>query len=380
MHNVNWERHARMLATTLEESGDLTSSRLREAVISTPRHVFLPHYFEASGGSPTLWVERKDTDGDAWLSPIYSNTTLVTELDPKTAKQVEGGWNGHPTSSSTQPGLVVRMLEALGIRPEHDVLDAGLGTAYQAALIAHCLRDSHQLTAGDIGTTEPAHKRLDELGYSPTVIRADATKWDWKRQFDRIVFSFGLPRVTDSIRWAVAPGGRIIANIFGPISSGLVVLDAKKKGALEGPFLKRGGSFMPARHEQQDMPQADLSSTAEGWTDVPLADFGNHHFLFLLAAHLPGVNLQFGTDGGRTTRRLVLPDGRWGEAVYTRQEGARPVFREQGESVWEDVERVWTWWADNGRPHWDKFGLTVGNDGTHRLWYRSPEGDSWVLR
>ncbi|MEV8022538.1 protein-L-isoaspartate(D-aspartate) O-methyltransferase [Streptomyces sp. NPDC086554] len=376
---MNWEHHARELAAALEASEDLKSAPLREAVIGTPRHIFLPHYFEAREGTPTLWVERTEADGDAWRKPIYSNTTLVTELDRETAKQVEGGWNGYPTSSSTQPGLVVRMLEALDIRPAHTVLDAGLGTGYQAALIANCLRDSHQLATTDIGSTELAHERLDALGYSPTVVRADATKREWQRQFDRMVFSFGLPRVTHTIRQAVAPGGRIIANVFGPISSGLAVLDAQKEGMLEGRFLTRGGSFMPARHDHRDVPEADLSSAAEGWTDVPVADFDDYHFLFLLAAHLPGVNLQYGVEEGQFMRRLVLPDGRWGEAVYVAQEGARPQFREQGEEVWENVERVWSWWTSKGRPRCDEFGLTVDSDGTHRLWYQTPKGESWVL-
>ncbi|MBB5937864.1 methyltransferase domain-containing protein [Streptomyces zagrosensis] len=379
---MNWARPARELVAALEDREDVKSPRLREAVIGTPRHVFLPYYFENHGGAPTLWVARTETDGDAWLTPIYSNTTLVTELDPKTAKQVDGGWNGFPTSSSTQPGLVVRMLETLGIESEHDVLDAGLGTGYQAALIAHCLRDSRQLVTSDIGSTTLAQERMDTLGHNPTVIQADATKWSWKRQFDRIVFSFGLPRVTDTIRQAIAPGGRVIANVFGPISSALVVLDAKdakEEGVLEGRFLAHGGSFMPARHERSDAFEADLSSAAEGRTAVPMADFDNYHFLFLLAAHLPGVNLQYGIEEGQSMRRLVLPDGRWGEAVYVQEEGAHPLFCELGDGVWETVERVWSWWTDNGRPGWDEFGLTVAGDGTHRLWHQNPMGTSWVL-
>ncbi|MFD5697880.1 methyltransferase domain-containing protein [Streptomyces lasiicapitis] len=379
MSKVSWSQRAVSLAAALEESEDLRSPRLREAVLGTPRHIFLPHYFHNAGGVPTLWVERTQADGDEWLNPIYENTTLVTELDPAMSRRVDGGWHGFPTSSSTQPGLVVRMLEALDIKPEHDVLDAGLGTGYQAALIANCLRDSRQLAASDIGSTELAHERLDELGYNASVVQADATKWGWQRQFDRVIFSFGLPRVTDSIRKAVAPGGRMIANVFGPLSGGLVILLAKEEGVLEGRFLKDGGSFMPARHEHLDVPEADLSSAAEGWTEIPVADLDDYHFKFLLAAHLPGLTLQYGTEPGQLMRRLVLPDGRWGEAVYEQKEGARPLFRERGEEVWEHVEKIWSWWTDNGRPHWDQFGLTVSNDGTHHLWYQSPEGKSWVL-
>ncbi len=146
---------------------------------------------------PTLWQRRTEEDGVRWLEPIYSDTSLVTESG--SAEAVDTGWHGVPVSSSTQPSLTARMLEDLGTEPE--------------------------------------------------IIEAAATSWRWQRRFDKIIFSFGLPYVTDSIHTALAPGGRLIANAFGPMSAGLVLLEARFDGALSGRFTEDGGAFMPARRE-----------------------------------------------------------------------------------------------------------------------------------
>ncbi|WP_345260354.1 methyltransferase domain-containing protein [Streptomyces hundungensis] len=366
------------LADALEASGDLKTARLREAVSTTPRHNFVPRYFENSGGAPTVWVERTEADGEAWLNPIYTNSTLVTELD--SAERVQAGWHGIPTSSSTQPSLTVRMLETLDIQPDDDVLDGGLGTGYQAALILKILNETHQLVACDISGTTEARERLNQQGYKAVVMPGDATTLKFNRQFNKVIFSFGLPRITPSILNAVAPGGKLLANVFGLMSGGLVLLEGKEDGTLEGRFQDDGGYFMPARHENDaERPTADLTRMSEGMTDIPISAFDDPQFKFLLAAHLPGASLQYGTEEGQSMRRLVLPDGRWGEALYSDEKGAQPLFRDKGDAVWATVEQTWTWWTGNGRPRWNQFGLTVTTDGTHRLWYLSPDGQSWTL-
>ena len=60
------------------------------------------------------------------LDEIYGDGALVTLLSP----------DGAPISSSSQPSLVARMLEALRLEPGLRVLEIGAGTGWNAALLA----------------------------------------------------------------------------------------------------------------------------------------------------------------------------------------------------------------------------------------------------
>ncbi|MEV0439294.1 methyltransferase domain-containing protein [Streptomyces spectabilis] len=372
---MNWKPLARGLADALKASRDLVSPHWCEAFARTPRHCFVPAYYRNQGGAPTVWRRLEEADGEEWLRPVYTNATLVTRLDPAGRVQAEGGWVGVPVSSSTQPSLTARMLEALGVEPGDEVLDAGLGTGYQAALLCHRLRDSRQLTAVDLDRdgVEEARRRLEGLGYRPTAVPGDATTHQIERSFQRVVVTFGLPKVTEALRAAVAPGGRLIANVMSPLSYGLAVLDALPDGSLQGRFHPDGGAFMPARHPPSGSVrerEADLGGLREGVADVPPEAFDSYHFTFLLAARLPGVGLQRGTDDGHAMCRLVLPGGAWAEVVY--RKGERAVFRERGgRDIWAVVEDAWGWFTGHGSPSWGSFGLTVTPD-AHRLWFEEP--------
>ncbi|MBP5938170.1 methyltransferase domain-containing protein [Streptomyces acidiscabies] len=363
--------------------GAVPSGHWHKAFAETPRHAFVPEYFLSRGGVPTRWQKLTVEHGHAWLWPIYDNNTLVTRLQP-IREAGDGFFTGVPTSSSTQPSLTARMLEAAELTPTDEVLDAGTGTGYQAALLLHRLHDSAQLVSADIDPdlTDSARRALASLGHTPEVVTTDIRTHDWGRTFAKVIVTCALPEVTETLRAAVAPGGRLIVNLFPPMSGGLAVLDAKEDGSLEGRFHADGGSYMAARGKtpQADPPVAEVS--AEGRpTDVPVDAFDDYHFTFLLAVHLPGAQLQYGTDDDSPStvmRRLVMPDGDWAESVYV--PGAGPYVREGGDTgVWDTVERWWSWYLAQDRPPWDRFGLTVTYEG-HTLWLDSPENKQlWRL-
>ncbi|WP_432039421.1 methyltransferase domain-containing protein [Streptomyces cucumeris] len=383
MSSVNWEPLARNLSSALEGSDDLVSPHWKRAFESVPRHCFVPRYLQSQGGVPTRWKPLSAQDGDAWLHPIYTNATLVTRLDPESMGSVEGLFTGTPTSSSTQPSLTARMLEVLDVQPGDRVLDGGTGTGYQTALIAHHLASADQLVTTDIDPdlTSEALLNLEAVGVKPNVLTVDVRDWCWQPEsFDKVIITCALPRVTESLRSAVAPGGRLIANLFPPLSGALAVLDRMPDGSLEGRFHTNGGSFMAARTMLSNRPPSLVSEPVEAHREieVPITAFDTYHFTFLLASALPGVTLQYGTDDeGHTMRRLVMPDGAWAECTFM---GAHARFREAGEhDIWYTVERWWRWFLDHGRPEWDRFGLTV-SDEEHRLWYDgAPDGLSWRL-
>ncbi|WP_161624895.1 methyltransferase domain-containing protein [Streptomyces spectabilis] len=271
---VNWKPFARDLANALKASQDLSSPHRCEAFAQTPRHRSVPASYRSLGGAPTVWRRLREDDGEERLRPVCTNATLVTHLDPVGRTRAKGGWAGVPVSSSTQPSRTARILEALGVEPGDEVLDAGLGTGYQAALLRHRLGDSRQLTTVDVDRdyVEEARRRLEGLGHRPTTVVGDATVRATGRSFRRVVVTFGPPKAAEFLRAAVAPGGRLIANVMSPLSYRLAVLDALPDGTLEGRFHPDGGAFMPARHLQPEpvrKQEADLEDLREGTADVP---------------------------------------------------------------------------------------------------------------
>src|SRR5687767_1266842 len=102
-------RLRRQLVEQLETSGCLRSPEIRRAFLAVPREQFLPDVAEREG-----------------LGRVYQDQAIVTLRDAR----------GIPASSSSQPSMMVAMLEQLDLRRGHDVLEIGAGTGYNAALLA----------------------------------------------------------------------------------------------------------------------------------------------------------------------------------------------------------------------------------------------------
>nr|BFD89536.1 hypothetical protein KitaXyl93_08960 [Kitasatospora sp. Xyl93] len=131
------------LADRLAEDGTLMEPEWGSAVRAVPRELFTGSYFRpVAGSAPTSY--RPVREGEpGWLEGVYSDETLITQLDGRIrADDVpEEAVHGSPSSSSTLPSLVLRMWHRLGAEPGHRVLEIGTGTGYSTALGAHRLGD-----------------------------------------------------------------------------------------------------------------------------------------------------------------------------------------------------------------------------------------------
>src|SRR5215217_2091441 len=96
------ERHEALMAQLRESAA--ASDRILDAFARVPRHQFLP---------------------EVPLEVTYSDDAIVTHDE-----------GGVPTSSSSQPSLMARMLEQLEVGPGDRVLEIGAGTGYNAAVMA----------------------------------------------------------------------------------------------------------------------------------------------------------------------------------------------------------------------------------------------------
>lgn len=121
---TDWRPKAHALAAELAEAGWLPDFRWRRAFEETPRHLFVPEFWNddnvlVTGDSPEQRGE--------WLDAVYTDASLPTQL-----AQVPGTTLMWATSSSTRPSLMADMLHRLEVRDGDSVLEVGTGTGYNA--------------------------------------------------------------------------------------------------------------------------------------------------------------------------------------------------------------------------------------------------------
>jgi protein-L-isoaspartate O-methyltransferase len=181
---AGWPSRAAALADELAAAGKLVSPRWRAAVEAVPRHVFVPAFYLRRDGHMIAVAATDPATRDEWWQQMYANTALVTKIGQDEP-------DGPPVflSSSSTPGLMTRMLEALDVRDGHRVLEIGTGTGYNAALLSHRLGDQ-QVVSIDVepDLVDAARTRLAELGYHPTLVASDGAACAAAHApFDRVI-------------------------------------------------------------------------------------------------------------------------------------------------------------------------------------------------
>ncbi|MGA6156594.1 methyltransferase domain-containing protein [Stenotrophomonas sp. NPDC087984] len=339
---MDWKPHAEHLAAEVAPP----VSRWRNAVASTPRHIFVPRWWEPAGGG--TWALREGSaDESAWLRAAYSDTSLVTRVGPLHADQASPDDRPHgvPTSSSTMPGLVVRMLRHGLLYDGADLGLIGTGTGASTALAARRLGDKH-VTAMDIDPylTETAIDRLASLDMSPQVVTCDATG-PLPGDFDRIV-SMVAPHNLAGVTAALRPGGRLVTTLarLSVIVTADKDADGGARGVVEwdraGFMSTRTGADYPSGTEELFAAVRDREGeeTIEGrYPVLNVAEAWDVRAMLELAA--PGVETHYEERGEQRTAWLVHADGSWARATATWIDP--PTVHQGGpRRLWTVLERI----------------------------------------
>lgn len=225
------------LLEQVREQGAASDPLVADALRTVPRHLFLPD-----------------------LSPdqAYLDEAIVTKRDEY----------GRPISSSSQPTIMAIMLDQLGLRRNHRVLEIGAGTGFNAALLDHIVGERGRVTSVDLDadTVERARENLDAAGcHDVVLVTGDgALGHPDHAPYDRIIATVGVWDLAPAWRDQLAPGGRLVVplDLHGVQRAVAFELDGDhwtSRSAQPCGFMRMRGAFAGPERNYQVGPAVTLS-------------------------------------------------------------------------------------------------------------------------
>jgi protein-L-isoaspartate(D-aspartate) O-methyltransferase len=128
----------------------------------------------------------------------------------------------------SQPYIVGIMTELLDVSRESVVLEVGTGSGYQAAILAHCVKQVYTIEIiGELG--EEARPRLKRLGYENVEVRIGDGYYGWKEHapFDAIIVTAAAGNVPHPLIEQLKPTGKMVIPVGGPFMTQYLMLVEK---------------------------------------------------------------------------------------------------------------------------------------------------------
>lgn len=364
----------KQLIDTMTANGSLRTEPWKRAAERVARHEFLRSgFFRLVDGSvPTAWTPVMAADA-GWLEACYADESLVTQIAGTIMPaDIRGQIMRQPTSSSTLPSLVLRMLEDLQVEPGHKVLEIGTGTGYSTALLCARLDADHVTSIeydGEVATR--ARAALGHQGMYPTLLSADGLLGHGdSAPYDRVIATCGVRTVPDAWVEQTRPGGRILATLGGWLgSSELARLTVNDDGTATGRLLGGGVSFMLARPHTPPplglIPDLSEGKEREAIIGFDVLDNWTSRFVVQLAA--PSAQRLTMERDGRTEHVLIDVETDSWAVLY--QENDRWVVRQGGpDALWDAIEAHLGRWHAAGTPALEEFKVSVTRDGQKVIW------------
>ncbi|MFE0632948.1 ATP-grasp peptide maturase system methyltransferase [Streptomyces sp. NPDC058864] len=365
---MNEQDLRRQLLDQLTVGGSVRSPQWRQAVAVTGRHEFLRGGFfrQVHDSAPTAWEPVMPGD-KGWLSGCYSDVSLVTQIAGTIVPgDIHGRILRQPTSSSTLPSLVVRMLEDLEIEDGMRVLEIGTGTGYSTALLCHRIGDG-LVTSVEVDSVVAAGAAttLATLGHAPDLITGDGLAGHKDgAPYDRVIATCGVLTFPEQWIAQTRPGGQVLAAVGGWMhASELARLTVHDDGSATGRLLGGQVSFMLARPHQPPppgmLPDTDGGTERDTMVDASILDDWTARFVAQTAAPAAQrLNL-----GNRGQLLLDTDAGSWA-LLQPYQRGWR--VRQGGPcSLWDPIEDRLREWLHDGSPSLDQFRILITPDGYH---------------
>ncbi|MET8631673.1 methyltransferase domain-containing protein [Streptomyces sp. NPDC004680] len=333
------------------------TSAWTDAFAAVPRHAFVPTYYNQDRAG--TW-HRIGPENPRYLKSVYSDHALTTQLDQQ----------GFPTSSSSEPSVMLAMLEALDAHPGDTVLELGTGTGYNAALLCHRLGEANITTIDiDPTLTSAAAQRLADLDLHPFITTGDGARgWKDRAPYQRFLATAALRAIPTAFLEQAAPGAIIVA----PIGYGILRATVTAPGHGTGWFLPIPAHFMPRRTPSVP-PAFDQAREAEPTQTKTPPDDILDRLRFPLSLALPGHT----TCSWRDEDGEVTAVGIWTEDGSTTTAHASGAVRQVGpRRLWDTVENLAE--TFDGEPRRQDFHVNI-TPSRQTAWYQTSDGPSWEL-
>ncbi|OEJ62780.1 protein-L-isoaspartate(D-aspartate) O-methyltransferase [Streptomyces agglomeratus] len=345
------------------------------AVSSVPRELFLPDTIETGDK-----VISRASEPEAWLETVYDDVSITTQVND--GLPTDGDEYRLPTSSSSQPSIMLEMLTLLDVQVGDKVLELGTGTGLNAAWLAHNLGSQHVTSVEvDQALVAQASKNAEAAGYQPRIVCGDgALGWPEGASYDKVIATYAVPAI--SYAWVQqAPAGRIVApwgGSFFPYSFAVLdVQDGRAVGRFTGyPAFMRNRSERPARGYLRDFLH-HRDEAVETRTALSPLDLAHHaEALFYVGLALPDawhLAVNANDDSGEVTLWILADDrSSWAAADYTPDQDTYLVTQYGPRKLWDEAEAAYRVWDQMGRPDRERAGISVTSDGQY-VWLDTEE-------
>lgn len=359
--------------------------------LRVPREWFIPRLIRTgapnAGGFVTVSRDRHNAE---WQALVDADEPIVTQVDD--GRTPPGGIGAYPSSSCSQPSLVLAMLDTLDVHNGHHVLEIGTGTGWNAALLAAAAGSRGRVTSLEVdpAVARDARIAVRRAGFSPRVVHADGTRGHPPDQpYDRVmatVSATGIPRT-----WIgqMRPGGVLVAPWGTEFCNGaLLRMIVQPDGSARGRFGSKH-TFMRLRNQRRhhlDPRGPELHTAVRSATTRRAQEIhqmvGFSHAAFTIGMLVPDCYPT--VEESDTRHRIIeLHDVRsrsWARVDLGHDTRTFTVYQFGPRRLWNEVDTAYEWWLESGSPAPTNYELSVAPDGTHSVDLRTTHGGCrWTL-
>jgi len=185
-------------------------------------------------------VKEQISDPPDYRNPVNDSEVLkAVRTVPRhlfvRPKDTARAYSDHPIpigygQTISQPYIVALMTEMLEVRPEHNVLEIGTGSGYQAAILSPLVHEVYTVEiVRPLGEADA--ERLRRLNYENVRVKVADGFYGWKEHapFDRIIVTCAATIVPPPLIQQLKPGGKMCIPVGGQYTVQYLTMVEKSK-------------------------------------------------------------------------------------------------------------------------------------------------------